>query len=160
MLRAVDAAPIDLVHDLLLRNLPETHLREETRRERQDQRLGRFERLDPFQHPLDQLRADVGSPQFLLHGDGLDFNGGVVGIADFRQNLPARARHDFVVENRQREAVDILDDIVRRTCDQLIRITPDQLADSIHIIQRCGPDHQLCQVCHAKSITKPERENN
>ena len=74
MLRAMDAAGIELVHHLGLRYLHETKLREKLRCEREHQRVRRLKRFNPVQHGLDERTPNAKSAEWLADRNGLHLN--------------------------------------------------------------------------------------
>ena len=74
MLRAMDAAGIELVHHLRLRYLDKPELCEKLRSERKHQRIGRFERLNPLQYGLYKRAPYAMFAERLTYRNGLNLN--------------------------------------------------------------------------------------
>ena len=112
VLRAVDAAGVELVHDLRLRNLDEAERAEERRREREDDDLLRTERRDLREDGLDEQPTDAATAERRLHRDGNNLDGRRLGVPDLGMDLVRRAPDELGARLRKDKAVDQLNDII------------------------------------------------
>ena len=122
MLRAVDAARVELVHDLGLRRFGKSELAEELRRERQHQHFARIKPLDVRDDRLDEETSDSALAEHRLHRDGHDLHRRRLGVADLGMDLVRRAADHLPLRLGDHEPVDRLDDVAERPRHQHVAV--------------------------------------
>ena len=140
VLRAVDAARVELVHDARLRYLAEAERREELRREREHRHVGRLQHAYARERALNQHAANPLAAARLAHGHALQLHGRLQRIADLWPHLVGdAARKRAVWPLGHEEAVDVLHHVAQRTGHQLDGMLAYERVDALRVRQLRSP---------------------